>query len=58
MIRVSFLGFLISLIRNMQKTENISITKNKDMRYQDLFKKIIVSLFLYRSTMGNKKWLA
>lgn len=58
MIRVSFLGFLISLIRNMQKTENISITKNKDMRYQDLFKKIIVSLFLYRYTMDNKKWLA
>lgn len=42
----------------MQKTENISITKNKDMRYQDLFKKIIVSLFLYRYTMDNKKWLA
>lgn len=55
MIRVSFLGFLISLIRNMQKAENINITKNKDMRYQDLFKKIIVSLFLYRYTMGNKK---
>lgn len=55
MIRVSFLGFLISLIRNMQKTENINITKNKDMKYQDLFKKIIVSRFLYRYTMGNKK---
>lgn len=55
MIRVSFLGFLISLIRNMQKAENINTIKNKDMRYQDLFKKIIVSLFLYRFTMANKK---